>query len=93
MSGIATSGAEGWRLLLGFPAGAVLAWLHLAGLSLNLRLYLAPVPGWHAISLHALRFGAVAAAFTLAACSGSGVLLAVLAGFSLGRVAAMRHYR
>ena len=77
----------------GVGAGLLLAWLHFATLAANVRLYLAPGTARRAVGLHLFRLLVVVTAFGLAATAGAPVLLATLAGFSLGRLHATRHYR
>lgn len=79
-------------LVLGFAGGVALAAVHFAALAANVRLYLAPRGAWRAASLHAARWLLTLSALALAATLGAPALLACLAGFTAGRLAALRSH-
>jgi hypothetical protein len=78
---------------LGLAAGFTLAHGHLAALAANVRLYLTPGPAWRPIGLHVVRFAVVVLSFAIAARFGAPALIAMLAGFTLGRALVLRRYR
>lgn len=92
--------AEAWisvhmaaDIALGLAAGFALAHAQLAALAVNVRLYLTPGAAWRPIGLHVGRLTAVVACFGIGAMFGAPVLIAMLAGFSLGRALGLRRYR
>jgi hypothetical protein len=78
---------------LGLAAGFALALAHLAALAVNVRLYLTPGTAWRPIALHATRLAVVVSSFTAGAMLGAPALIAMLAGFTLGRACALRRHR
>jgi hypothetical protein len=81
------------EIVLGLAAGFILAQAHLAALAANVRLYLEAGAGWRPVGLHVLRFAVVISSFAIAAMFGALVLVAMLVGFTLGRVLGLRRYR
>jgi hypothetical protein len=77
----------------GFAGGFALARAHLAALAINVRLYLTPGAAWRPIGLHVVRLAAIVSGFTIAAWFGAPALIAMLAGFTLGRTLALRRHR
>ena len=78
---------------LGLAAGFALALAHLAALAVNVRLYLTPGAAWRPIALHAGRLAVVISSFTVVAMLGAPALIAMLAGFTLGRAYMLRRHR
>lgn len=78
---------------LGLVAGYAIALAHLAALAVNVRLYLMPGAAWRPIGLHVARFAALVSSFSIAAMFGAAPLIAMLAGFTLGRAFALRRHR
>jgi len=92
--------AEGWlsvrmttAVVLGLAGGLVLAHAHLAALAANVRLYLTHGTAWRPVGLHLVRLAVVVASFTIAATFGAPALIAMLAGFTLGRASVLRWHR
>lgn len=78
---------------LGLAAGFALSQAHLATLAVNVRLYLTAGAAWRPIGLHVARLTVVVSSFTFAALFGARTLIAMLAGFTLGRAIALRRQR
>ena len=79
-------------VLFGFAGGLALARANLVALAVNVRLYLTPGAAWRPIGLHVVRLAAIVSGFTIAAIFGAPPLIAMLAGFTLGRTLALRRH-
>ena len=79
------------QLLLSVLLGYAIAAVHLRALASNVRLYLQPGALWRPVVMHVTRLMLVVAALAAAAAAGAAVLLAVLAGFTLGRLRTSRY--
>jgi F1F0 ATPase subunit 2 len=77
------------QLLVFFTLGALLGYVHLAALGLNVRLYLVGVSRWFALLVHSTRLLAIVAAFTFCAHRSALALISSVAGFQIMRTVAL----